>query len=72
MSQEDAAVLFRLLHPRDLSEVGRPHLHRMQLYVASLLAERQDGYLTLRGQEDEYYELDLAVPIAADNPPNNP
>ncbi len=72
LSQEDAAVLFRLLHPRDLSEVGRPHLHRMQLYVASLLAERQDGYLTLRGQEDEYYELDLTVPIAADNPPNNP
>jgi hypothetical protein len=51
------------MHPRDLSESGRPQLHRMQLYVASLLAERQQGYLTLRGRDDSYYQIDLALPL---------
>jgi len=37
----------------------------MQLYVASLLAERQRGYLTLRGQENATYEFDLVMPLAA-------
>jgi signal transduction histidine kinase len=64
LTAEDAAILFRLMHPRDLSEAGRPQLHRMQLYVANLLAERQRGYLTLRRQDDARYEFDLAVPLA--------
>lgn len=63
---EDAAQLFRLLHPRDLSEMGRPPLHRMQLYVANLLAERQQGYLTLRSMDEQLYELDLVVPLMAE------
>ncbi|MBN1564502.1 MAG: HAMP domain-containing histidine kinase [Anaerolineae bacterium] len=73
LSVEDAATLFQLMNPRDLSEMARPHLHRMQLYVASLLAERQDGYLTLRDQANNRYELDLVVPLAAhlDTQPNN-
>jgi K+-sensing histidine kinase KdpD len=65
LTSEEAAVLFRLLHPRDLSESGRPQLHRMQLYVANLLAERQNGSLTLRDQTQSTYELDLAMPIAS-------
>jgi two-component system phosphate regulon sensor histidine kinase PhoR len=64
LTPSDAAVLFRLLHPRDLSEQGRPLLHRMQLYVASLLAERQQGYLTLRDEGQHVFELDLALPLA--------
>jgi signal transduction histidine kinase len=64
LTAEDAGALFRLMHPRDLSEAGRPQLHRMQLYVANLLAERQRGYLTLRCQDDARYEFDLAVPLA--------
>ncbi len=58
-------MLFQLMNPRDLSEAGRPVLHRMQLYVASLLAERQQGYLALRDQGEQQYQLDLAVPLAA-------
>jgi K+-sensing histidine kinase KdpD len=65
LKPEDAAVLFRLMHPRDLSESGRPYLHRMQLYVASLLAERQQGYLTLRGRDNAYFQIDLALPLAS-------
>ncbi len=64
LSADDATTLFQLMNPRDLSEAARPHLHRMQLYVASLLAERQDGYLTLRDQADNRYELDLVVPLS--------
>ncbi|MBN2304885.1 MAG: hypothetical protein JXQ72_10430 [Anaerolineae bacterium] len=63
LSAADAALLFRLMHPRDLSEMGRPHLHRMQLYVASLLAERQQGALTLHGKENHEYHIDLALPL---------
>jgi signal transduction histidine kinase len=64
LSAEDATMLFQLMNPRDLSEAGRPHLHRMQLYVACLLAERQQGYLALRDQGGQQYQLDLAVPLA--------
>jgi len=64
LTAEDAGALFRLMHPRDLSEAGRPQLHRMQLYVATLLAERQRGYLTLRCRDDARYEFDLAMPLA--------
>lgn len=64
LSGDDATALFRLMHPRDLSESGRPKLHRMQLYVASLLAERQQGHLTLRGEDDRRYQFDLTMPLA--------
>ncbi|GEM_PF-1160286 len=64
LSQADVAVLFQIMQPRDLSETGRPQLHRMQMYVASLLAERQQGSLTLRGQDDFLYEVDLSLPLA--------
>ena len=30
------------------------------------LAERQDGYLTLRDRSNNRYELDLAVPLSTD------
>jgi signal transduction histidine kinase len=60
----EIATLFRLMNPRDLSEAGRPQLHRMQLYVAHLLAERQQGDLTLRAQEDNLYQIDLALALA--------
>ena len=63
---EDVATLFQLMNPRDLSEMARPQLHRMQLYVASLLAERQAGYLTLRDRSNNRYELDLAVTLSTD------
>jgi signal transduction histidine kinase len=63
LTNSEAALLFQLMNPRDLSEAGRPLLHRMQLYVASLLAERQQGYLALRDQGDQHYQLDLAVPL---------
>jgi K+-sensing histidine kinase KdpD len=65
LKSEDAAVLFQLLHPRDLSETGRPLLHRMQLYVASLLARKQQGFLTLRDHGDHIYQLDLALPLSS-------
>lgn len=61
LTQEEAGRLFALLAPRDLSEERRPQLHRMQLYVASLLAERQNGALVLRQQPDRAFELDLTV-----------
>jgi len=61
LTQEEAARLFTLLAPRDLSEERRPQLHRMQLYVASLLAERQSGSLVLRLQPDRAFELDLTM-----------
>ena len=48
---------------RRLSEAGRPYLHRMQLYVACLLAERQQGYLSLNDQGGQQYQLDLVVPL---------
>ncbi|NDJ79205.1 MAG: hypothetical protein GYB65_23390 [Chloroflexi bacterium] len=66
LTAADAAVLFRLMQARDLSEAGRPDLHRMQLYVASLLAERQQGYLLLSGQGDDVYQIDLALPLVAE------
>lgn len=65
LSGEDAALLFRLMNPRDLSEASRPLLHRMQLYVASLLAERQRGFLTLINPHSEQYLLDLIMPLSA-------
>ena len=65
LSEADVAALFQIMQPRDLSETGRPQLHRMQLYVASLLAERQHGRLTLRGQDDFRYQIDLALPLAS-------
>jgi hypothetical protein len=63
LSSGEVETLFKLLQPRDLSETGRPRLHRMQLYVASLLAERQQGNLTLRGRDDNQYQIDLALPL---------
>jgi signal transduction histidine kinase len=63
LSADDATMLFQLMNPRDLTDVGRPHLHRMQLYVACLLAERQQGYLALSDQGGQQYQLDLAVPL---------
>ncbi len=65
LSEEEAAALFRQMHPRDLSESGRPSLHRMQLYVASLLAQRQQGTLTLHSYPHHRYQFDLAVPLDA-------
>jgi len=67
LSPEDAVALFQLMHPRDLSESGRPHLHRMQLYVAGLLAERQHGLLTLNKKENDDYQFDIALPLASGN-----
>jgi signal transduction histidine kinase len=64
LNAADATMLFQLMNPRDLSEAGRPLLHRMQLYVACLLAERQQGFLALRDQGEQRYQLDLAVPLA--------
>lgn len=64
LTEEEAGRLFALMAPRDLSEERRPQLHRMQLYVASLLAERQDGSLVLRQRPDQSIELDLAMTLA--------
>jgi signal transduction histidine kinase len=64
LSAEDTALLFQLVQTRDLSEAGRPKLHRMQLYVASLLAQRQQGQLTLRGRDDHQFQIDLSLPLA--------
>ena len=65
LTAADAVRLFQLMQPRDLSEAGRPVLHRMQLYVASLLAERQHGLLRLRSGGQERYTIDLTLPLAA-------
>jgi len=64
LTESDVALLFQIMQPRDLSETGRPQMHRMQLYVARLLAERQQGNLSLRGQADFVYEIDLSLPLA--------
>jgi hypothetical protein len=64
LTPPDAALLFEIMNPRDLSETGRPHLHRMQFYVACLLAERQQGHLALRDQGEQHYHLDLAMLLA--------
>lgn len=64
LTESDAASLFQLMHPRDLSETGRPRLHRMQVYVASLLAQRQQGYLTLHVLPNRWYQIDLTLPLA--------
>ncbi len=64
LTEEEAGRLFALMAPRDLSEERRPQLHRMQFYVASLLAERQDGSLVLRQRPDQSIELDLAMTLA--------
>ncbi len=69
LSKDDAVMLFQMMHPRDLSESGRPKLHRMQLYVASLLAQRQQGYLALHVLPKSTYEIDLALLLATDSAP---
>ncbi|HML20078.1 MAG TPA: histidine kinase dimerization/phospho-acceptor domain-containing protein [Aggregatilinea sp.] len=61
----DAPSLFEILTNRDLRYQGRPYLHRMQLYVASLLAERQNGSLTLHAQGGDRYLIELMLPCAA-------
>ena len=58
----DASSLFEILANRDLRYQGRPHLHRMQLYVASLLAERQNGSLTLHAMGADRYQIELTLP----------
>jgi len=63
LSEDEADALFRLMHPRDLSEVGRPSLHRVQLYVASLLAQRQQATLSVHSRPHHRYQFDLAVPL---------
>lgn len=63
LAPADAAGLFKLFQPRDLSEHARPQFHRIQLYVANLLAERQHGMLTLLSEPDAVYQLDLALPL---------
>lgn len=68
LSSEDAAGLFTPFQLRDLSEHARPQLHRIQLYVANLLAERQHGLLTLLGEPDTVYQLDLALPLEVPDP----
>ncbi len=62
---EDIPNLFRLMHPRDLSEEGRPQLHRMQLYVANLLAQRQNAQLSISQGDDDVYAFDLTMPLMA-------
>ncbi len=69
---EDIPNLFRITHPRDLSDAGRPKLHRLQLYVAHLLAERQQGHLTIHEHANQLYTLDLALPLADEDPPHTP
>lgn len=64
LRSEDIPNLFRIAQPRDLSDAGRPKLHRMQLYVAHLLAERQQGHLSIHERPEQMYELDLAMPLA--------
>lgn len=71
LNEDDAVMLFQMMHPRDLSEMGRPKLHRMQLYVASLLAQRQQGYLALHVQPDRFYEMDLVLLLATDSKPSD-
>lgn len=58
----DAAALFQILTNRDLRHQGRPDLHRMQLYVASLLAERQSGSLTLHALGGDRYQIEVVLP----------
>lgn len=62
---DDIPNLFRLMHPRDFSEEGRPQLHRMQLYVANLLAQRQNAQLTINQEGDNAYAFDLTLPLMA-------
>lgn len=64
LSVKDAEKLFRLMEPRDLSESARPKLHRMQMYVARLLAERQHGFLTLNNVVENTYQIDLVLPLS--------
>ncbi len=63
LSHDEVATLFEQFHARDLSEHTRPKLHRLQLYVANLLAERQHGLLTLREERDAAIQFDLALPL---------
>jgi len=65
LTHEDAVALFEVFRPRDLSEHARPQLHRIQLYVATLLAERQHGLLTLREEPGAAFQFDLALPVDA-------
>lgn len=64
----DIPNLFRLMHPRDLSEQSRPQLHRMQLYVASLLTERLRGRLIITEQGEQDFAFDLAMPVLTTQP----
>lgn len=64
LRSEDIPNLFRLMNPRDLSEEARPLLHRMQLDVANLLAERQHGHLTVCETQGRTILFDLALPLA--------
>lgn len=65
LTRQDAATLFELFRPRDLSERSRPQLHRIQMHVANLLAERQRGLLTLHEEPQAFFQLDLALPLDA-------
>jgi len=64
LKASEVVSLFEIMSGRDLSYLGRPHLHRMQLYVASLLAERQHGALTFHGIGDCSYRIELILPRA--------
>lgn len=64
LTESEVASLFELMSGRDLNCLSRPHLHRMQLYVASLLAERQHGALTFHGIGDCRYCIELILPRA--------
>ena len=67
LTHAEAAGLFTLFQSRDVSAHTRPQFHRVQLYVANLLAERQQGLLTLREGPDSTYMLDLALPLELPN-----
>ncbi len=72
LHHDDISNLFRLMHPRDLSEQGRPQLHRMQLYVANLLAVRQNGFLTVAKYGENTYAFDLAMPLVPNSSAGSP
>lgn len=63
LTHQDASTLFELFRPRDLSEHSRPQLHRIQMYVANLLAERQRGLLMLHEESQTFFQFDLALPL---------
>lgn len=63
LTHQDASTLFELFRPRDISERSRPQLHRIQMHVANLLAERQRGLLTLHEEPQAFFQFDLALPL---------